>query len=150
MKFDKVFILAVLLASGSAQSASLEDVQGEAWVGREKGFSFVQGSAELSPGDRVKIGRKSLARIVYPDGCKVNLRANSLMTVAKHSPCSFSAQAGGFNQGNPLGSQWGIEPLVFGGASLAALGGGIAGAVTSSNQGSTNNRFLPISGPASP
>lgn len=85
------FFMAALLANGAAHAASLEDVQGDVWVGQDKGFRAVLGPENLSPGDKVKVGSKSLARIVYPDGCRVTLRANSLATVAEHSPCSESS-----------------------------------------------------------
>lgn len=140
MKVAKIFV-AALLASGSAQAASLEDVQGDVWVGRDNGFTPIRGSGDLSPGDKIKIGSKSFARIVYPDGCKVNLRASSLSTVAKHSPCSFSAQAGGSDQGGLFGQ--GTEYL----GPLAVVGGGVGAVVTAvvlSNKGGSNNSPLPL------
>jgi len=132
MKVDKIFILAAMGAGGSAQAASLADAKGPVWVGREKGFNLVQGAAELSPGDKIKVGSKSLARIVYPDGCSVTLRANSLTTIAKHSPCSFSAQAGGGDSdlnGNMM--------LGVGGAAL--VGGALTGAGVLSSGGGADN-----------
>lgn len=155
MKTDKIFIAAALLASGSAQSASLEAVQGEVWVGREKGYSIVQGAAELSPGDRVKVGRKGFARLVYPDGCNVSLKENSLAAVAQHSPCSFRAQAGGSTQGdNPATGDGGFNPglLAFGAGLAGAAAGGAVAATSSSNQGSGNQELflLLVPRPASP
>lgn len=151
MKVAKIFIIAALLASGSARAASLEEVQGDVWVGHEKGFTAVSGPEELAPGDKVKVGSKSFARIVYPDGCKVNLRGSSLSTVAKHSPCSFSAQAGGFDQGNSFCQ--GAECL----GPLALVGGGVGAIVTAvvlSTKGGSNNSPLPllflVQKPASP
>jgi ligand-binding sensor domain-containing protein len=44
MKFDKIFILAAMVASGSAQAASLADAKGQVWVGREKGLAGVLSS----------------------------------------------------------------------------------------------------------
>lgn len=91
VKVAKVFV-AALLANGAAHAASLEDVQGDVWVGQDKGFRAVLGPEDVSPGDKIKVGSKSLARIVYPDGCRVTLRANSLATVAEHSPCGRSQE----------------------------------------------------------
>ncbi|NUJ81657.1 hypothetical protein HUN39_16820 [Methylocystis sp. FS] len=132
MKVGKIFILAAMVASGSAQAASLVDAKGQVWVGREKGFDLVQGAAELSPGDKVKVGSKSVARVVYPDGCSVTVKANSLATVAKHSPCSFSAQVGGAD--GDLGGN-----LMLGVGGTALVGGALAGAGVLSSGGGDNN-----------
>ncbi|MGJ0512808.1 hypothetical protein [Methylocystis sp.] len=143
MKVDKIFILAAMVASGSAQAASLVEAKGQVWVGREKGFDLVQGAAELSPGDKVKVGSKSVARVVYPDGCSVTVKANSLATVAKHSPCSFSAQVGGAD-----GELGGNMMLGVGGA--AVVGGALAGAGILASGGNSNAQFVPIPVPVSP
>lgn len=131
MKVDKIFVLAAMIASGSAQAASLVDAKGQVWVGREKGFDLVQGGTELSPGDKVKVGSKSVARVVYPDGCSVAVKANSLATVAKHSPCSFTAQAGG-----DAGDNTGVIAV---GATAAVIAGGIGAGVATSSGGGNNN-----------
>jgi len=141
MKVDKIFVLAAMVASGSAQAASLVDAKGQVWVGREKGFDLVQGAAELSPGDKVKVGSKSVARVVYPDGCSVTVKANSLATVAKHSPCSFSAQAGGTDDN--LGGS-----MLIGAGGAALVGGALAGAGILAGGGGSNVQFVPI--PVSP
>ncbi|MGD9542323.1 hypothetical protein [Methylocystis sp.] len=152
MKINQGFMLAALLASGSVQAASLEGVRGDVWIGRDKGFSLVNGSTELSPGDKIKAGRKGAARLVYSDGCSVNVGANSLTRVAKHSPCSFNAQ---FVDPSSGGSEWvGI------GLGLATAGGGLAAGLASIHSGSTNYVPVPVStvssappgspGPASP
>lgn len=143
MKVDKIFILAAMVASGSAQAASLVDAKGQVWVGREKGFDLVQGAAELSPGDKVKVGSKSVARVVYPDGCSVTVKANSLATVAKHSPCSFSAQAGGAD--GDLGGN-----MLIGAGGAAVVGGALAGAGILASGNNSNAQFIPIPVPVSP
>jgi hypothetical protein len=152
MKVNKGFMLAALLASGSAQAASLEDVRGDVWIGREKGFSLVNGSTELSPGDKIKVGRKGVARLVYSDGCSVNVGANSLTRVAKNSPCSFSAQFGGPSGSSLSDNQWGAI-----GMGVVAAGGGLAAGLASRGGGGTQVVPVPIpvssappGGPASP
>lgn len=143
MKVNKIFILAAMVAGGSAQAASLVDAKGQVWVGREKGFDLVQGAAELSPGDKVKVGSKSVARVVYPDGCSVTVKANSLATVAKHSPCSFNAQVGGAD-----GDLGGNMMLGLGGTAL--VGGALAGAGILASGDNGNAQFVPIPVPVSP
>jgi len=110
---------------------------------------LAQGAAELSPGDRVKVGAKSLARIVYPDGCSVSLGANSLATVAKHSPCSFRAQAGDADTG--FSPNVGMALM-----GLGVVGAGVGAGVAASNSGGGNNNnnaaalLLLLARPASP
>jgi hypothetical protein len=139
MKVHRGFMLAALLASGSAQAASLEGARGDVWIGRDKGFSLVNGSAELSPGDKIKVGTKGVARLVYADGCSVNVGANSLTRVAKHSPCSFSAQFGGPSGSSLSDNQWGAI-----GMGVVAAGGGLAAGLASRGGGGTQLIPVPI------
>lgn len=154
MKVNKGFMLAALLASGSAQAASLEDVRGDVWIGRENGFSLVNGATELAPGDKIKVGRKGVARLVYSDGCSVNVGANSLTRVAKHSPCSFNAQVIDPSGSSLSNNQWGAIGL-----GIAAAGGGLFAGLASRGGGGTQLVPVPIrvslpstppGGPASP
>lgn len=151
MKVTKVFMAAVfmaavfmaaLMANGAAQAASLENVRGEVWVGRDQGFRAILGPEDLSPGDKVKVGSDGLASIVYPDGCKVELRANALATVAEDSPCSERSSS----------ICEGIECLgpAFVGGGLGAAG---AAALFALRRGSSNPPFpllLLAQKPASP
>jgi hypothetical protein len=167
VKLGQAFFGAALLASGAATAASLENAAGDVRVSRGKGFAAVGGSAQLLPGDKIKVGRKGAARLVYPDGCGVNVRANSLMTVAKQSPCSFSARASDWNdlelicardnpsdprccapeyaRENPLdpvcGDPW---PVLGGLAGLGAMAG-VAVAAQGSQHSTATGFFPPIS-----
>jgi hypothetical protein len=96
----------------------------------------------------VKLGRRGLARIIYPDGCSVNVRSNSLATVAKHSPCSYVGQTGGPPQGNPLDATSGNGWIA--GAGLVATGGGIAALLATRPSGSSSQLFAAPLLPASP
>jgi hypothetical protein len=145
MRPSKIFLLAALLASSSANSASLRDVTGDVWVGREDGFTSVRGSADVAPGDRVKVGRKGVARLVYPDGCSVNVHANSLTRVSKHSPCSFNAQII-----DPLGQPDEDRKWAAVGLGIAAAGGGIAAGLLATGGGDTRYVPFPVFIPASP
>lgn len=149
MKVAKVF-LAALLVSGAAEAASLEYVQGDVRVGRGEGFRTVQGPMDLSPGDKVKVGGKGLARIVYSDGCVVNLGANALATVADRCPCSFMAQDDGSDQQDC--SCEGIAclgpPALIAGNVGAAVGAALASQGGSGN--SPASLLLLMQKPASP
>lgn len=147
MRPSKIFFLAALLASSSANSASLRDATGDVWVGRENGFTSVRGSADVVPGDRVKVGRKGVARLVYPDGCSVNVHANSLTRVSKNSPCSFNAQV--IDPSAGPGSLTTGEMAAVGFGVLGAAGGGIAAGLASGGGGTQVVPF-PVFIPASP
>jgi hypothetical protein len=153
MKRAKIFVLAAALASSTANAAVLQDVQGEVRVGRDKGFAQVQGSTELLPGDRVKVGRKGSARIVYPDGCSVPVGANSYSRVGAHSPCSFKAVVGDPLAGNPealcdpiLGCpEGGVPPWVFAGLGVGVFGGIGVALATTTGPSSPPPPFIPPS-----
>ena len=83
MKLEKIVVIAALLASGVARAASLENAEGDVRVNQGPGFAAVQGSTQLAPGDKIKLGRKGAARLVYDDKCTVKLPAGSLSTVAR-------------------------------------------------------------------
>ena len=93
VKTGMILVLATALATTTANAAILQDIQGDVRVGRDKGFVRVEGSTEVLPGDKIKVGRKAAANLVYADGCSVPVDANSLSRVAEHSPCSFKALA---------------------------------------------------------
>ncbi len=91
MKTLKILMVA-LFASSTAHAASLSDVKGDVRVSHGAGFAKVGGSAEVAPGDKIKVGRKAAAKLVYSDGCSISVPAGALATVAKQSPCSYRAQ----------------------------------------------------------
>src|SRR5208283_925206 len=91
MKTSMSLVLAAALATSTANAAILQDIQGDVWIGRDKGFTRVEKSTEVLPGDKVKVGRKGAARLVYSDDCSVPVEANSLERVSAHSPCSLKA-----------------------------------------------------------
>jgi hypothetical protein len=143
MKLDKMLVMAALLASGVAKAASLENAEGDVRVNPGPGFAAVQGSAELAPGDKIKVGRKGAARLVYDDKCAEKLPAGSLTTVARHSPCSFIAADLPYTKGAPYvplaeeGDPWWL------GAGALGLGGIAAGALIASNSSNSSPPFFP-------
>ncbi len=91
MKTLQILMVAVL-ASSAAHAAALNDIKGDVRVSHGAGFVKVDGSAEVAPGDKIKVGRKAAVKLVYSDGCSINVPAGALATVAKQSPCSYRAQ----------------------------------------------------------
>ena len=162
MKLEKIVVMAALLASGVARAASLENAEGDVRVNQGPGFAAVQGSAELAPGDKIKLGRKGAARLVYDDQCTVKLPAGSLSTVARHSPCSFKAIAGDKGdtyyvpQGGPLCPPGTLDPACGAGdpwwlgAGALGLGGLAAGALVATNSNNGSSPVFPIIPPVSP
>jgi hypothetical protein len=99
MKTLKILIVS-LFAAGTAHAATLSDIKGDVRVSHGEGFVAVKGSTEVAPGDKIKVGQKAGVKLVYSDGCSLNVPAGALATVAKQSPCSYRAQL--INQGqNP-------------------------------------------------
>jgi hypothetical protein len=151
MKTLKILIVS-LFAAGTAHAATLSDIKGDVRVSHGEGYVAVKGSAEVVPGDKIKVGQKAGVKLVYSDGCSLNVPAGALATVAKQSPCSYRAQL--INQGqnpdevchgsfDPLccsvdnnpGACWWL-PLGF-----VGVGGGIAAALAS--QSSSSSSFIP-------
>ncbi len=91
MKTLQILMVAVL-ASSAAHAAALNDIKGDVRVSHGAGFVKVDGSAEVAPGDKIKVGQKAAVKLVYSDGCSINVPAGALATVAKQSPCSYRAQ----------------------------------------------------------
>ena len=152
MKTSMSLVLAAALATSTANAAILQDIQGDVWIGRDKGFTRVEKSTEVLPGDKIKVGRKGAARLVYSDDCSVPVGANSLERVSAHSPCSFKALAVDNNAPvyvpldsgipcDPTGSWDRLAPCVI----LLGLGGAAAGAALSTGGGVTTTLFVPVS-----
>ncbi len=91
MKTLKILIIS-LFAAGAAHAATLSDIKGDVRVSHGEGFVAVKGSAEVEPGAKIKVGQKAGVKLVYSDGCSINVPAGALATVAKQSPCSYRAQ----------------------------------------------------------
>lgn len=153
------FLMVALVASSAAHATSLNNVKGDVLISHGAGFAKVDGSADLAPGDKIKVGRKAAANLVYSDGCKVSIPAGALATVAKQSPCSFRAQLIGQGANPDDVCRDSLDPrccspenpsacgLVALGA--AGVGGGIAAALAS--QSNSSSGFIPpiVNRPAS-
>jgi hypothetical protein len=97
--------MALLLVATPALAASVETIQGRVSVNiGGQGFRPATAPLTAAAGDIVSAGPNRSAEIVYDDGCRVAVEANSMATVAVISPCSLA--------GNPA--------IVAGGAVAAA------------------------------
>lgn len=133
-----------LTVSGVAQAAFLDSIHGGVRINRGDGYVSVRGATEAKTGDSIMAAAKGRARLVYSDGCTADILPGSVVVVGAESPCAKGAMN---NEG--VGTEAGLSPtaLVVGGLALAAVGGGIAAAV--SNGQHTSPPFIPPS-PASP
>lgn len=145
-------VLAGLTAFGVANAATTaETLGGTVRVNQGGGFTVLQGSGTVKPGDTIMADLKGKGRIVYGDGCTVNVKPGSIVTVAEVSPCSLTAQAPGDRDRRDAG----YVPLPDASTGLAvaagaaALGGGAA-ALALSGSGHNTGYLLVPPRPASP
>lgn len=126
-----------LAVSGVAQAAFLDNIHGGVRVNRGDGYVAVRGATEAKAGDSIMAAAKGRARLIYSDGCAVDIQPGSVVVVGTESPCTKGATNAGLS----------TTGLVVGGLALAAAGGGIAAAALHGQQ--TSPPFIPPS-PASP
>jgi hypothetical protein len=88
--------LATLLFLGTSSMASAQDpaavatldkAEGTVMVDSGKGFVSSKANAVLNEGDRVITLSNSGAEITFVDGCKVQLKANNMMSIALNPGC---------------------------------------------------------------
>jgi hypothetical protein len=102
----------VALAQGEpAQVATLNKAEGTVMVDQGKGFVSSKVNAALREGDRVITLSGSGAEIVFADGCRAQLKANNMMTIALNPGCKAAivsvngaAATGGATAGAAAGS----------------------------------------------
>lgn len=147
-------VIAGLVAFGAAYAApTVETLGGTVRVNQGKGFATLQGASAVKAGDTIMADPKGKGRLVYSDGCTVNVKPGALVTVAEVSPCSLNAQTsddrdrkdgGGFALTDPS-----TGLLIAGGAAAAGIGAAVA---LGSNGGSGTPGIIPFipPKPASP
>ena len=75
-------ILGLMLCS-PALAITVEVVKGDVSVKQGEGFRKIAGSTAVYPGDKVMTAPGGQAKIVYPDGCVVQVGSGGLATVGK-------------------------------------------------------------------
>lgn len=118
--------VASLFASSFAQAATLDTIRGGVTLNRGDGYKPVQQSTKVKRGDTVMAGPNGQARIVYDDGCTVQVVSDGVVTIAPESPCALGA----LNNAEPGLIGPGMSPnttllmtgaIVLGGAGIAAI-----------------------------
>lgn len=73
-------------------AATVEPVEGEVAINRGDGvFRHATGSVEATIGDSLMVTPGGLARIIYADGCAVELKPGTVVTITAESPCKAPA-----------------------------------------------------------
>ena len=109
-------ISAALLVSSQAFGATLDSVQGKVFFNPGPGYRQLVGTAEAKPGDSAYAEFGGSARLVYADGCIVNIRPGSVVRVSEQSPCKSGALAPTGTPGAPIAAA-----AVVGGATAGVL-----------------------------
>ncbi len=74
-----------------AQVAEVSPVRGEILVNAGGGFRAITGAAPLQSGDATFARSKALGRLVYADGCSIDVAPGSVIWVRAQSPCKANA-----------------------------------------------------------
>jgi len=99
MKVVTAFLLASTFvafgpASAQSTSATLQDLNGKVLVNKGSGNVSGTSGAALKDGDRIVTLDKSAARIVFSDGCSVNLDENKIFVIDAKLGCKALPIAG--------------------------------------------------------
>lgn len=140
-------VLAVVVSLSAANAAStVESLGGTVRINQGKGFAVLQGAGAVNPGDTIIADPKGKGRLVYGDGCTVNVKPGAIVTVSEVSPCSLTAQATDPSQQN--------DPSVglISVAGVAGAGAVAAGVAASGSGGGNGGPFIitTTTRPASP
>jgi hypothetical protein len=115
--------LVSLGAIGVAEAAMLQPLRGNVRISHGGGYLAVRAATNVDPGDQVMVGPKGQARVVYPDGCAVDVNPGSVMVIGAESPCTRQAAAG-----------FPVDGALVAAGALGAAGGGIAAGVSHTGQ----------------
>jgi hypothetical protein len=105
-----------------AASATVQIDQGRVLIDHGSGFQPAQGAVQAAAGTRVMASPDGAARVIYADGCAVNVRPGSIVSVGVKSPCTAASLAGLEPvETPPPQAGWGAVPLLLGvtGAAVA-------------------------------
>lgn len=133
-------VIAGLTGFAAAQAApTVQSLGGTVRVNQGSGYATVNGSSPLKAGDSVMADLRGSGRITYDDGCTVDVKPGSVVTIGDTSPCSRQAVL-------PVDPSAGL--LIAGG--VAALGTGVGLAVGSGGGGTGSIIPFIAPKPASP
>jgi hypothetical protein len=112
-----IAFLSTACLGAPASAATLESIAGQVSINRGNGFQRVMGAVEANVGDAIMVGPGGRARVVYGDGCPVNVDPGSVVRIEAQSPCAAHAQIGPALPAFPAASF--AAPAAVAGGSLA-------------------------------
>jgi hypothetical protein len=75
------FCIGILVCSPAMSAATVNVVKGQVSVNQGQGYKHVAGAAAVSTGDQVMAAPGSRGRIVYANGCAVDVYPGAIVTV---------------------------------------------------------------------
>jgi hypothetical protein len=120
------------LPAFAAAIATVQTMQGQVTINRGNGYEEVVSWADGHAGDKVMAGPGGYGKIIYSNGCVVNVRPGAVVAVQDEPPCRDGAVIAG-------------HPYLIAGAMAAGV---VAGIVSLSGGNDNNNNKH--SKPASP
>jgi len=78
-------------AGEQAPQATLQGIEGSVLVNTGERFVNTRQDTTLAAGDRVLLMDEASARLLFADGCDVELQAESMVTLGELSPCAGDA-----------------------------------------------------------
>ena len=87
------FVAGVFLGS-PALAATVQPVQGQVSINRGEGFQGLAGKTQARAGDLVMVSPGGSAKVLYSDGCTVNVKPVKVVSVGAKSPCKAQYYAG--------------------------------------------------------
>ena len=85
--YGVAILLSGLILAAPALGASVQSIQGEISINRGDGFRAVTAPIQTRAGDLVRASRGSRAKVVYKDGCVVEVKGGTVVRVGTKSPC---------------------------------------------------------------
>jgi hypothetical protein len=82
-----VIFSVVALYSFPGLGATVDTVRGQVAINRGAGFTPLTTGTEAKVGDVLMANPGASARVVYPDGCAVDVRPGAVVSIAAQSPC---------------------------------------------------------------
>lgn len=87
-----IALSSALIFGTSVLAATVASEQGEVFVNRGSGYKPVTQPTQVAAGDQVMVKPKGSGRVVFPDGCTVNVSPGVVFTIAAKSPCQRSGR----------------------------------------------------------
>ena len=116
-----------LWASTYAFAAIVTVERGQVLLNSGQGYRLIAGSTNANPGDMVVVNPGGLARIIYPDGCAIDVRPPDVVAVAAQSPCQQQQAKSDPPPSEPQPQPWMSDTtLLIGGGAILVAGGVVA------------------------